>query len=374
MNTPYNSSSNPELTAWHCKQAALLYHFASVERLKGLQRMVSALIDGVVEPLLLLAQAEQRDSVLVDARWGNRNTSANWSNNAWPFLKEFQASLVKDIAGRAFERYGTTGVNEYFRGIGEYSTQWMTPAEQTNLEAAISLISAYAIDVDDTLNDYHDSRWTDSCFTKVFKEFASTHTQIPKFRIRTDVTGESGKTPARTGVYVPQDDPHAAMQFAWIGNGGGKLRPSKTFSGIGLAALEKVGRDALWLDEEKMFAFAMQPQYQALFKPTILMGGEEHRDFSSIAVAKAAFIDRPCKWYFVEIANDEYVDIANSPIMGEALSGVQRISGGEICRVAGYYFTPARPNSRRQLQQGQAAPEYESQYGKTIWQWDASQD
>lgn len=374
MNTPYNASANPELTAWHCKQAALLYHFASVERLKELQRMVSAVIDGVVEPLLLLAQAEQRDSVLVDARWGTRNTSANWSNNAWPFLKEFQASLAKDVAGRAFERYGTTGVNEHFRGIGEYSTQWMTPAEEKNFDDAIELISAFANDIDDTLNDYHDSRWTDSSFAKAFKEFASTHTQIPRFRIRTDTTGESGKTPARTGVYVSQDDPHAALQFAWTGNGGGKLRPSKTFSEVGLAALEKVGRDALWLDEEKMFEFAMQPRYQSMFKPTIYMGGEEHRDFSSIAVAKAAFIDRPCKWYFVEIANDEFVDIEDRVNRQTSPEPVHRVSAGEICQVTGYYFTPAHPNSRRRLQQGQVTPAYESQYGRTIWQWDQLQD
>ena len=336
--------------------------------------MVSALIGGVVEPLLLLAQAERRDSVLVDARWGTRNTSANWSNNAWPFLKEFQASLAKDVAGRAFERYRTTGVNEYFRGIGQYSTQWMTPAEETNFEDAIRLISAYAIDIDDTLNDYHDSRWTDSGLAKAFREFASTHAQIPKFRIRTDMTGESGKTPGRTGVYVSQDDPHAALQFAWIGNGGGKLRPSKTFSEIGLAALEKVGRDDLWLDEEKMFVFAMQRQYQLMFKPTIYMAGEEHRDFSSIAVAKAAFIERTCKWYFVEIANDEFVDVQDDATSQTSSALVQRISAGETCLTTGYYFTPAHPNSRRRLQQGQVAPAYESQYGKTIWQWDQSQD
>lgn len=337
--------------------------------------MVSALIDGVVEPLLLLAQAEQRDFVLVDARWGTRNTSANWSNNAWPFLKEFQASLAKDIAGRAFERYGTTGVNEYFRGVGEYSTQWMTPAEEENFEAAISLISAYAIDIDDTLNDYHESRWTDSGFAKVFREFALTHTQIPKFRIRTDMTGDSGKTPARTGVYVSMDDPHAALQFAWIGNGGGKLRPSKTFSEIGLAALQEVGSDVLWLDEEKMFAFAMQRKYQAMFKPTIYMGGEEHRDFSSIAVAQEAFIDRPCSWYFVEIVNEEFVSIEDrSSTSQPPVTLVLRIYAGEICPATGYYFTPAHPNSRRRLQKGQVALVYESQYGKTIWQWDQSQD
>jgi hypothetical protein len=54
-----NSSAIPDqpftLSLWHRKQAAMLYHFASLDHLKGLHRMVNQLIDGVVDPLLDLA-------------------------------------------------------------------------------------------------------------------------------------------------------------------------------------------------------------------------------------------------------------------------------------------------------------------------------
>lgn len=361
----------PELGAWQRKQAAMLYHFASLDYLKGLHRLVSDAMNGFIEPLLSAAKAQGRDTVLVDPRWGTRNTVANWSNNAWPFLKDFQASLVKDIAGRAFERYATSGANDCFRAIAEYSTQWATVEEEKAFEAIVRKISDYANHIDQTFDDYYDSRWSDFGFRYAYTEFARQHPRIPRFRVRTDVTGETGKTPIRTGVYVSQDDPNAALQFAWVGNGGGKLRPSKTFSAIGLEALENIGRDALWVDGEKMFRFAMTSQWAEIFRPTVYMLGQEHRDFASIAISDEAFVDRPCKWYFVEIVEGEFEDTTQQAPASADLQ--ERVIGGEACRKTGFYFTPAHTNSRRLLTQGEIAPAFDSRYGKTIWQWDSKQ-
>jgi hypothetical protein len=323
MNLPISQTQQHLLTIWQNKQAAMLYHFASLDYLKNLHRLVSDAIDGFIEPLLVLAKEQGRDSVLIDPRWGARNTAENWSNNASPFLKEFQSSLARDIAGRAFERYATSGVNECFRGVEEYSTQWATVDEEQTFEKTVRAISHYAHYIDLTLDDYFGSRWTDSEFGHAFPEFAVQHVRIPRFRVRTDVIGESGKTPIRTGVYVSQDDPNAALQFAWTGNGGGRLRPSKTFSGIGLEALRKIGRNDLWFNDEKMFEFATTSQYATLFRPTVYMLGEERRDFASIAISDEAFVDRPCKWYFVETVNGEFEDIAekSSERIGTASSG-----------------------------------------------------
>jgi hypothetical protein len=374
MNLEISGSQPPTLTVWQNRQAAMLYHFASLDYLKQLHHLVSDAIDGFIEPLLVLAKEQGRDSVLIDPRWGIRNTVENWSNNAWPFLKEFQASLAKDIAGRAFDRYSTSGANDCFRGVAEYSTQWATVEEEQTFESIVRAISHYAHYIDLTLDDYCGSRWTDSAFGHAFKEFAATRSQIPRFRIRPDVIGESGKTPSRTGVYVAQDDPNAALQFAWTGNGGGRLRPSRTFSEIGLEALRRIGRDDLWFNDEKMFEFATTGQYSTLFRPTVYMLGEEHRDFAAMAIAKEAFIDRPCKWYFVETLNGEFEDIADQSPEISAQPAVEKVLGGDTCRKTGFYFTPADPNSRRRLAQGETAPQFDSQYGQTIWQWDAQQD
>lgn len=374
MNHPTASSDPLALTAWQKKQAAMLYHFASLDYLKRLYHMVTDTIDGFIEPLLAQAKQQGRDSVLVDPRWGKRNTVENWSNNAWPFLKELQTSLAKDIAGRAFERYAVSGVNECFRGVEQYSTRWATVEEEETFEKIVRAISHYAHYIDLTLDDYFGSRWTDSAFGHAYQEFANTNTTIPRFHIRTDVIGESGKTPIRTGVYVSQDDPNAALQFAWTGNGGGKLRPSKTFSDIGLEALRRIGREDLWVNDEKMFEFVTRTEHAALFRPTVYMLGEEHRDFASMAIANEAFVDRPCKWYFVEVVNAEFEELAKISSEAPPPQSIEKVAGGDICQKTGFYFTPAHPNSRRCLVQGSTAPEFESQYGQTIWQWDAQQN
>jgi hypothetical protein len=305
-----SSTSKVALNPWQKAQAAILYHFASSDYLKGLHRMVSNLMDGVVDPLLTLSKNENRDSVLKDdPRWGNRNTTESWSNNAWPFLRDFQLSLTKDIAARAFEQYQITDTNNCFRGISEYSMQWATVEEEERFNDLIREISNYAIGIDQTLDDYYDSRWDDYGFAHSYKEFALEHPLIPKFRVRDDVIGQSGKKPTRTGVYMAMDDPYAALQFAWTGGPGGKLRPAKTFNEVGLAALKDVGRDDLWINDQKMFDFAMRSPQVELFRPTIYMLGEEHRSFAAGAVANEAFKDNPCKWYFVEIINGEFENI-----------------------------------------------------------------
>jgi hypothetical protein len=58
-----------------------------------------------------------------------------------------------------------------------------------------------------------------------------------------------------------------------------------------------------------------------------------------------------------------------------ALPSVQglRCAAGEPCPKAGYWLTPAKPESRRYLRQGELMPDLGSDYGVTIWQWDEQQ-
>ena len=319
--------------------------------------MVSDLIDGILDPILALSKSQHRDSVLIDTRWGTRNTTENWTNNAWPFLKDLQFSLAKDIAARAIDRYGVTGTNECFRGISEYSMQWTTVDEEEKFNAVVRVVSEYAIYIDQTFNDYQFSRWTDFDFAFAYQKFSAEHARIPQFRIRTDITAESGKTPIRTGVYAAQNDPYASLQFAWTGNGGGKLRPANTFNELGIAALQKIGRKGLWIDDEKMFEFAMQSPHRELFRPTIYMLGTEHRSFASGAVAEEAFINTPSKWYFVEMLNGQFENSEELEVE-ESQPFVERISGGEVCEKPGIYFTPAVAGLRRRFKRGEIAPEH----------------
>lgn len=50
-----------------------------------------------------------------------------------------------------------------------------------------------------------------------------------------------------------------------------------------------------------------------------------------------------------------------------------RAMAAELCPRAGYWFTPARVNSRRHFAAGEAMPDVGGDYGVTVWQWDDSQ-
>ncbi|SFZ77390.1 PoNe immunity protein domain-containing protein [Chitinimonas taiwanensis] len=50
-----------------------------------------------------------------------------------------------------------------------------------------------------------------------------------------------------------------------------------------------------------------------------------------------------------------------------------RCEAGQPCPQAGYWFTPAKVDSRRTFKQGDIMPAVDSAYGATIWQWGADQ-
>lgn len=50
------------------------------------------------------------------------------------------------------------------------------------------------------------------------------------------------------------------------------------------------------------------------------------------------------------------------------------VHAGEPCPEAGFWFTPAQAGSRRFFKAGDVMPEFKSDYGTTIWQWDQDQD
>jgi hypothetical protein len=57
------------------------------------------------------------------------------------------------------------------------------------------------------------------------------------------------------------------------------------------------------------------------------------------------------------------------------LAGVRlRASAGEPCPREGWWFTPAKADSRRRFTAGDTMPALGGDYGLTIWQWDPQQD
>lgn len=355
-----------ELTLVQKKQAALLYHFSSMAYLRGLHARVNALA-AFVDTALSQARDDQRDRYLSDSRWGERNTAANWEECAWPYLAEFQVKVARDIADRASDIYRRTGCYEYGRVSSEYSMHWTNIDEERQYDDMFRELSRYAHGIDQTMEkSYTVSRWTDFGLALAWAEHQSLFPRLPKFVVRSELEGMTASVPPRTGVYVPADDPHGALQFGWRGDGYGKLLKCSTFNDIGLAALKVVGRRELWFNNEKMFAFARLPEHNNRFREH-LGGDREKPILAPSAVARQAFTDKPSRWYFVELIDGEFEDYDDNTIPGVVDDRI-RVLGGEPCPRDGLYFTPAKFDSRRLFKAGELMPDFANNWGVVIWQ------
>jgi hypothetical protein len=363
-----------QLSAWQKAQVTLLYHFASLDYLKGLQQRLHALM-AFIDPTLDLAKLQQRDPLLTDARWGTRNTSGNWANNGWPFLADFELSVATHIAKRAFEVYSITGANQYGRGLAEISLDWMTPDEQSDFETRFEQISLYAMNIDDTMDrSGQTTRWDDFSLALRRHEYPEALAQAPALRLRPDVTGQTGMVPVRTGVYLPIDDPDGTPQFCWTGSPAGELLESSTFNDLGLDALAAVGRADLWVSDDSMHAFVQAHLNDPrLTRDPLFSRSTAKPKLAPSLVARNAFTNRPCDWIYVEQIHGEREDWSENGGSVEIGNG-PRVEGGVACPQSGYYFTPAKADSRRYFAKGEMMPQVGGDYGATIWQWDVSQE
>jgi hypothetical protein len=300
------SETSMALSPWQNKQATLLYHFASLDYLKSVKERIDALVQ-FSSNAADKATDEERDAELQSERWGDRDTSCNWRNSAGPFLAEFQRGLETDAAERSNEIYSVTGCNYYARAMAEFSMAWMTLEEQAIFDRLFGDAAARAMRIDQTMRKYHGhSEWTDFGMVMASKENSQHPIPIPKFRIRGDISGESGSVPTRTGVYVCVDDPNASLQFAWSGGEEGKLLQCSTFNELGEAALAAVGRAGLWLDEQAMLDFVIANQDSHELRSDSFFDDSQTPALAPSLVARQAFTAKPCKWYYVEQIDGEF--------------------------------------------------------------------
>jgi len=359
------------------RQATLLYHWMSLDYLKGLKTLIDALIKGT-DVTLELAKLQGRDELLTNDRWGVRDTSTNWSTFVFPALEDFRKSMIWHIAQMANEVYGFTGAYQCGRMINEFSSLWMTQEEEEKFKAQWEEVYRYASKHDYAAGKGGNRSLNDRDMVDEWGLNAAQFPRLPKFRVRTDVEGVTDKRPQRTGVYLPQDDPNGTLQFAWTGDAEGRLVESQTFNEFGLRLFAAVGRNAIWLDAAKMASFALD----AIARDPTLDTGPYTRDdilkqpeVAHSAMAFPSFTTRPCKWYFVEMIDGEYDEEQEEAASStsNAVSERIRCDANEPCPREGYWFTPAQANSRRFFKAGEVMPEFKSGYGLTIWQLDEKQ-
>lgn len=360
------------LTQWQKKQAAMVYFFASYNYLEGLYERIYQLQD-FADGILEKSRIEGRDRFIRNARWGERDTSENWSNGAWSFLRDFGISTRRAMADRHSQIYHITGANQCARGMAESSMQWTTVEEQQTFDQMLESVADYAGYIDSTMDRSHRAgRWDDFDFTVTWALHSAHFINFPKFRIREDIVGDTGKIPPKTGVYLSTDHPDGSLQFAWNGDEYGILRECSIFNSLGKDALATVGRSKLWVDGNAMLGFVQQN----LNSPDLLADwyfAESHTPvLAPSLVARNSFTSAPSKWCYVELVEGEFEKLEDE---ADPLTFIeQRFEAGEECTMNGFYFTPASTDSRRYLHTGEIFPALNSAYGKVIWQWDQHQN
>ncbi|BEV17369.1 hypothetical protein HBDW_41570 [Herbaspirillum sp. DW155] len=363
-----------QLSLTQKKHVSLLYHFASLSYLQGLQDRLRSLMQ-FIDPTLDKAKLQGRDALLTNSRWGTRDTSENWANNGWPFLADFELSVAKQIAQRAFEVYSFTAADNCARALAEFSLAWMTPEEEGDFQSLFNDVYLYADKIDRTLTKFNVAGgWNDFGLTLCLAEHPEALRDATALRLRSDIISSSGATPPRTGVYLPLDDPHGTPQFCWTGNPSGGLKKCSTFNDLGLDALASVGRQALWLDDHRMNQFVQSHlQDPRLMVDPYFKESVSKPKLAPSLVARQAFTSRPCDWIYVEQLHGQPVDFSEDVPLDQAGTAA-RLESGAICSRSGYYFTPSKINSRRYFSKGETMPDLNSEYGATIWQWDSDQD
>lgn len=300
-----------QLTSWQKKQCALLYTLSSDGFLQHLNAKVEAML-ATATNAAELATRQGRDEVLRDARWGERDTVANWKIHGWPFLLAFRDAMAQTIAARSDQVYATPDFNYLARGFAEYSLNWSTPDEERDILAALDEVGGIISTLDGMIATDGEARaWDDAVLTRYWHLFADNLKKLPRFRVRSDVSVASFKAPPLTGVYIDCDDPYATPQFAFAGHPSGYPRHATTFSYLGHRALRHVGRLDLWRDPVRMLAFATSGGVARDFADA-LESADKRGDIMAIdAVRAKAFWSRKCTWTYVEILADEFEETAD---------------------------------------------------------------
>ncbi|MFE0499695.1 hypothetical protein ACFW0P_02800 [Lysobacter soli] len=321
------TTASLELGPRRKRQATLLYHFASLDYLKGLLTRVEDLI---LYADALVSGRAHLDKYLLSERWGARDTSANWSTYGFPSLIAFRDSVVSDIHARSRDVYGITGAHQCARMLAEYSLMWMTPEQEAQFKERFELAYRYASRIDEMVG--RNSNLGDHYFWLIWNEHKHEFPRLPRFRIRTDIEGESGQVPPRTGVYIPQDSVWGTPQFAWAGGDpsehgsryyGGRLKDEEIFNELGMEAMAKVGQSHLWPWDDGAGAVEFlrakgirdsDGEYAVDERRAISMlwAVSYERGVYDPGLIGVNMTTRPCKWYYVERLEGEYED-ANEP-------------------------------------------------------------
>jgi hypothetical protein len=161
--------------------------------------------------------------------------------------------------------------------------------------------------------------------------------QFPDHSIDRSIKIRPGERCLRTGVWVPQQWLDGACDFSLAFSVEGRLMQPA----FRIVALEQITLDDAF------------PEYD---------------------MAATQYVSRKTRaedttWYFAHKPDAATRTEASTDRTGIRL----RCEAGQPCPREGWWFTPARMNSRRLFKAGELMPDLKSDWGITIWQWDEQQ-
>jgi hypothetical protein len=361
--------TSPALSPWQARQAAMLYRYTSLEYLQDFHLVLSQIVEGSVDPVLAAPAKHGFHNNLQTAQWGKHDAYKNSHPCPFNIFGGLHDGLARDITERKKGVYRPTRRDEELRKIEQFWWQSLTPEEEHQYKLQVALINFLAAPIDSLLRAPA-SGWDDHDFAKHFPSFRIDSPQIPRFRIRLDISVESARQAPRTGVYVPADDPYGLLQFAVANNESYGLKNAITFNSMGLDALSTIGRSDLWFNDRKMLDFAANCNLLSKFRCWADRDGSFPPSVGRLAIAESAFEARSTRWHFVEVIPDEFEDVDFAPLAIPELEVPAMRQAGDRCGVAGYYFSTSRVGSNRFFSAGDTFPTLDETGKRTAWQWD----
>jgi hypothetical protein len=256
-----------------------------------------------------------------DIVWGER-VLPNFRDTFQGLCSGFIMLSHGDIVGLNFA-HGPVGD---FKGQMDFWTGWMSNADQNIYGMLLNQAITMAGNITRTEGAY----WRPRSLSHYSGQRGPLNppAQWPTYRINKNVSVVTGAKTIQSGIYVPDVD-NSCAEF-------------------------------LSAKYEQAPSATVLVRFDDLLHP---ITGEKYGE-------QPVFEERSCVWYLVERFDDPSIAPGAPTVLGARL---HRIAAGETCPETGFYFTPARRDSRRLFHEGEVMPAFDTAYGTTIWQWDSNQ-
>ena len=254
-----------------------------------------------------------------------------WSERILPNFRSTYRGLCTGYIGLThgdFSKLGyANGPTNDFKGQSDYSSTWMKDEDEIRFRTQLNTAVAMAGNIVSTDGAFWRPLDLTTNYSPLDHGPIDATMVLPKYQVSKTVFIKSGDLVRISGVYVP-DVEFGCAEFL------NAQYPDAPLATVVVRMVDLINP-------------ATQQKY-----------GEAPE-----------FAAKTCTWHLIESHPTDRIaeEIANPD------PGGHRVMAGDPCPATGYYFTPARLNSRAYFVKGTSMPSIDSPYGATIWQWDSQQ-